>query len=89
MYEKFLRNLVKRLINISSLINCIACKLQELTLHEEFYVYVPSENKPKVKHKTFAMAQREAYRLQEIITDGMDIEVLQVVKKIKGNGIPF
>lgn len=89
MYEKLLRKVVNTLINISNLINCIATKIQELSLREEFYVYVPSANKPRIKHSTFRLAEKEAYRLQEIVAYGDDIEILQVVKKIKGSGVPF
>ena len=89
MYEKFIRKLVKTMINFSSAISIIACKIQEVTLHEEFYVYVPSANKPRVKHSTFQMAYREASRLQEIIDYGEDIEILQVVRKLKGGSVPF
>ena len=90
MYEKFIRKLVNTMNNISSVINVIACKIEEVTLKEEFYVYVPDADKPRHKHSTFTAALKEAKRLAEYrITAGTDIEILQVVKKLKGDVIPF
>lgn len=90
MYEKFIRKLVATMINISSAINVIACKIQEVTLKEEFYVFVPDADKPRYKHSTFEAALTEAKRLAEYrINAGTDIEILQVVKKLKGEVIPF
>ena len=84
-----MKKIVKFLIRISEIINIIACKLQEITLREEFYVYVPSNSKPTYKHSTFNSARQEAERLSDIVTAGDDIEVLQVVYKTTGKDIPF
>lgn len=81
--------IVKILIRLSEIINILACKLEEITLREEFYVFVPLNNKPKYKHYTFESAKREAERLREFVTVGNDIEVLQVVYKTTGCDIPF
>lgn len=84
---------MKKFINflflISNTINYIACILQDMNLHQEYYVYVPSNNKPTYKHRTFKAAEQEMFRLADKVSAIEDIEVLHVVKKIKGNDIPF
>lgn len=41
-----MKKLISFLIKLSNILNYIAIKLQEMNLKEEFYVYVPSANKP-------------------------------------------
>ena len=89
MFEKFLKNLVKNIQRIASLLDCIALKISELSLKEEYYVYVPSNNKPRVKHSSFLAAKWEAERLATFLSVVEDIEILQVVQRINGNEPPF
>lgn len=77
------------LIKISKILNIIACKLQEICYREEFYVYVPSNNKPRYKHSDFKSARKEAERIADKLSFNEDIEVLQVVYKTTGYNPPF
>ena len=84
-----MKKIILNLIKISNILNILACKLQEICYREEFYVYVPNNNKPKYKHNTFESARKEAERLAEKLSIDEDIEVLQVVYKTKGYQPPF
>ncbi len=84
-----MKKIILNLFKISNILNILACKLQEICCREEFYVYVPSNNKPKYKHNTFESARKEAERLAEKLSIDEDIEVLQVVYKTKGYQPPF
>lgn len=84
-----MKKIILNLIKISNILNILARKLQEICYREEFYVYVPSNNKPKYKHNTFESARKEAERLAEKLSIDEDIEVLQVVYKTKGYQPPF
>ncbi|MBO5928377.1 MAG: hypothetical protein J6Q32_05970 [Clostridia bacterium] len=77
------------MLHISSLINNCATKLQEVSLKEQFYVFVPSADKPRVIHNTYKDAFNEARRLQDVVISGETIEILQVVKRLEAYGIPF
>lgn len=75
----------KLLFNISSILFDVAGRIQDLSNpKEEFYVYVPSRNKPKYKHSNFVSAKTEAKRLAENVSAFEEIEVLQVVYKQDG-----
>lgn len=84
-----MKKLISLLIKLSNILNYIAIKLQEMNLKEEFYVYVPSANKPKYKHNTFLSAKKEAERIADKLTMSQEIEVLQVVYKTTGKELPF
>lgn len=84
-----MKKIIKILIKISNILNILACKLQEICYREEFYVYVPSNNKPKYKHYTFESARKEAERIADKLSFNEDIEVLQVVYKRNGYNPPF
>lgn len=84
-----MKKLSKLLFDISSILFDVAGKIQDLSNpKEEFYVYVPSRNKPKYKHSNFARAKEEANRLAENVSVFEKIEVLQVVYKQDGY-VPF
>ena len=86
---------MKRFINfllfISSVINYIATILQDMNLHQEYYVYVPTRSKPVYKHRLYKNAEQEAFRIAKQCKDYQEIEVLHVVKRIWGEepDIPF
>lgn len=89
IYEKFLKWLIRTMLHISSFLSNCATKLQEVSLKEQFYVFVPSADKPRVIHNTYKAASKEAQRLQDIVISGETIEILQVVKRLEAYGIPF
>lgn len=81
-----MKKLINFLVHVSNTCSYIAEFLRSINLHEEYYVYVPSSDKPRVIHKTFESARSEAERLAEKLNVER-VEVLQVVKRYEN--IPF
>lgn len=84
-----IKNIIDFLIKLSNLFNYIAENLRKLSLHEEYYVYVPTNNKPRYIHKNYISAKNEAIRLTDKIPSGEYIEILQIVNRFEGEKIPF
>lgn len=71
-------NILKRM---SVFLNNIAEFLQNKTIIDEYYVYVPTRNKPKYIHTTYKSAKKEAERIQSDLCYGEKVEILQIIKK--------
>ncbi len=67
----------------------LADYLQNLNLENEFYVYVPGNNKPRYIHHSYKSAKQEAERLQNKLPSGEIIEILHIKERFKGTDIPF
>ena len=64
-----IRNIINFLVKFSQLLNFMANTLRFLSLRDEYYVYVPSNNKPRYIHTSYKSAHKEAQRLREKIDD--------------------
>lgn len=84
---KMVENIIDFLVKISNIATYIANFLRERQLHEEYYVYVPSNNKPKYIHKSYKSAFQEANRLKEKVCCLESVEILQIVNRFYGNDI--
>ncbi|MCD7740344.1 MAG: hypothetical protein LUH11_03240 [Candidatus Gastranaerophilales bacterium] len=89
MNKNIIDSTIDFFVKLSNLANYVAEILRALNLHEEYYVYVPNANKPKYIHKNYKSAKQEAKRLASKLTALDSIEILQVVKRLNGDDIPF
>ena len=83
------KHTINFLVKLSNIFQYIADGLRKLNLHEEYYVYVPSNNKPRHIHKSYKSARAEAERLCDKITCMEQVEILQIVNKFEGHQLPF
>lgn len=84
------KHIIDFFVKISNLANYTAEFLREKQFHEEYYVYVPSNKKPKYIHKSYKGAKQEAQRLRDLVCPWESIEILQVVDRFCGDDeIPF
>lgn len=84
-----LRKTIDFLDKLSNSLTYIANSLRDLRLHEEYYVYIPSNNKPRYIHKSYKSARAEAERLCDKISCIEQVEILQIVNKFEGHQLPF
>lgn len=84
-----LKNIIDFLDKLSTSLTYIANSLRDLRLHEEYYVYVPSNNKPRYIHKSYKSARNEAERLRNKLSVDEYVEVLQIVNRFEGINLPF
>lgn len=84
-----LRKTIDFLDKLSTTLTYIANSLRDLRLHEEYYVYIPSNNKPRYIHKNYKSAKVEAERLRDKLTIDEYVEVLQIVNRFDGINPPF
>lgn len=84
-----LRKTIDFLDKLSTTLTYIANSLRDLRLHEEYYVYVPSNNKPRHIHKSYKSARNEAERLRNKLSMDEYVEVLQIVNRFEGINLPF
>lgn len=83
------KHTINFLVKLSNIFQYIADHLRKLNLHEEYYVYVPSNYKPRYIHKSYKSARDEAERLRDKLTFDEYVEVLQVVNRFEGINPPF
>ena len=84
-----IRNMINFLVKFSQLLNFMANTLRFLSLRDEYYVYVPSNNKPRYIHTSYKSAHKEAQRLREKIDDTEYVEILQIIDRFNGYNLPF
>ena len=84
-----IRNIINFLVKFSQLLNFMANTLRFLSLRDEYYVYVPSNNKPRYIHTSYKSAHKEAQRLREKIDDTEYVEILQIIDRFNGYNLPF
>ena len=84
-----IKNIIDFLTKLSNIFCYMAENLRKLNLHEEYYVYVPSNNKPRYIHKNYKSAKVEAERLRDKLTIDEYVEVLQIVNRFDGINPPF
>lgn len=83
------KHTINFLVKLSNIFQYIADGLRKLNLHEEYYVYVPSNNKPRHIHKSYKSARNEAERLRNKLSIDEYVEVLQIVNRFEGINLPF
>ncbi len=83
------------LIKLSKILFDTAYFLKDFRYHNEYYVFVPSKEKPKFVHSSFKNAEQEALRLKAKFEKESNysmledrIEILQIVKEY-APPIPF
>lgn len=84
-----IRNIINFLVKFSQLLNFMANTLRALSLRDEYYVYVPSNNKTRYIHTSYKSAHKEAQRLREKIDDTEYVEILQIIDRFNGYNLPF
>lgn len=84
-----IKNIIDFLTKLSNIFCYMAENLRKLNLHEEYYVYVPSNNKPRHIHKSYKSARNEAERLRNKLSIDEYVEVLQIVNRFEGINLPF
>lgn len=83
------KHIINFLVKLSNIFQYMAQSLRNLNLHEEYYVYVPSNYKPRYIHKSYKSARDEAERLRDKLTIDEYVEVLQIVNRFEGSNPPF
>ena len=83
------KKIIDFLVKFSNLLSYIAEMLRLSQFHEEYYVYVPNNNKPKYIHENYKSARQEAERLLNIVNPLETVEILQVVNRFQNEDIPF
>lgn len=83
------KNIIDFLTKLSNILTYLAETLRYTPFHEEYYVYVPSKNKPRYIHKNYRSARDEAERIFEKLDPWETIEILQVVNRFEKDEIPF
>ena len=84
-----LKNTIDLLVKLSNIFQYMAENLRRLNLHEEYYVYVPTNQKPRHIHKNYKSARAEAERLRDKLTLDEYVEILQIVNRFEGFNPPF
>lgn len=86
-----MKRFIDFLLFLASVLSYIATILQDMNLHQEYYVYVPTRSKPVYKHRFYCNAETEARRIAKQCKEYQEIEILHVVKKIWGEeqDVPF
>ena len=84
-----IKNIIDFLTKLSNICVYIAESIRNLNLHEEYYVYVPVNQKPRYIHKNYKSARAEAERLRDKLTIDERVEVLQIVNRFEGFLPPF
>lgn len=82
---KFLIDFFTKLSNILAY---IANFLRNTQFHERYYVYVPSNNKPRFIHNSYKSAKIEAERIYKMLHEEETVEILQIVNRFEPE-IPF
>ena len=83
------KHTINFLVKLSNIFQYIADGLRKLNLHEEYYVYVPTNQKPRHIHKNYKSARAEAERLRDKLTLDEYVEILQIVNRFEGFNPPF
>ena len=85
--------IVNCLLKLSEILKYIAYEIRDFREPiPEYYVYIPTREKPRYRHPSFRGAKREAKRLAKKCTECESIEVLKVEYRIWGDNpdeIPF
>ena len=84
-----IKNTINFLTKLSNILQYMAGSLRRLNLHEEYYVYVPTAQKPRHIHKDYKSARAEAERLRDKLTLDEYVEILQIVNRFDGFKPPF
>ena len=86
-----MKKLIQILLKISAITQYIAYKLQDIGFKQDYYVYVPTRNKPTFIHNSFVSAEMEARRIAKQCLEYQTIEILRVEKRLFGElpDIPF
>ncbi len=79
-----MKKIIDLLTKISNIFAYIAEFLRKSQFHEEYYVYVPNNDKPRYIHKSYKSARDEARRLKSKLSSCDFIEILQIVNRFEG-----
>lgn len=74
--------------NTASILDFLAKIVLHLHFGQQYYVYVPTRDKPKFIHTSYLSAITEAKRLRKIINFDENVVILQIITKIEAE-IPF
>ena len=84
-----MKKIIEILLKLSKILDAAAWKLTEISILDEFYVFVPTRSKPVYKHSTYKSARQEAERIAAKL-DGLErVQILHIVDEINGELPPF